>query len=150
MDDGILDQFDLTAGMDFQLSIDDIYEITRELEMVEAVEFEQQADEELAEFAFALKGLEDAVKTARKDHFEKALDDRTEPGDRIGRLKKVESGRTYIDNEDAAIRALEHNDINPIDAMELNVKQFETLASQHGINPDAFTYRKTWSYFQRE
>ena len=150
MDDGILSQFDLTAGMDFTLSIDDVYDITRELEMVESIDFEQLDNEELAEFAYALKGLEDAVSTARKDYYETVLKGRIEVGDRVGRLTKIKSGRTYIDNEDAAIRALEHNDIDPIDAMELKVNAFKTVASKHGIDPDAFTHRKTWTYFKRE
>jgi hypothetical protein len=148
-DDVSLDDFDLTAGMEFDIDVEDIEEMSNQLRQAEAFDVEEASSERLAEFSSALKELADHVEDARKDVFEAQLDKRVEVDENVGPLVKRHGSRRYVENRERAIRALEANDIDPVAAMKFNAKDLEEILREHGLDPREHVSTTEYEYFRR-
>lgn len=143
------EQLDLTAGMDFDMSPEDIREVARTLEQAEAHPVEEESDERLAEYVAALKELSDATEDARKDVFGDELGTRADVGDEIGPVAKRQGSRRFVHDEDEAIQAIEDAGGDPREAMTLKASDAESQLKELGLEPEEHIGRNEYEYFRR-
>lgn len=145
----VKDQFDLSLGMDFDLEPEDIEDLASGLEEAEGFDAESASDEELAEYAAALKRLADAAEDARKDVFEAELDDRTERDQEVGPLVKRCGSRRYVADEEGALEAIEEAGGDPTEAMNLKASDAADLMDALGIDAEEYIGTNEYEYFRR-
>lgn len=148
--DAASEQFDLTLGMDFDLPPARIRAVVAELEQAEVLDADDTSDEVLAEYAAAMKALEDAAETARKEVFEAALDGRTEVDDEVGPLVKRQGSRRYVADEPGAIDAIEGAGGDPTEAMSLKATDAADLLEALGIDTADYIGVNEYTYFRRQ
>lgn len=144
------EQFDLTRGMDFDVSVGDLYGLATDLADAESFDPDDADAETLAEFVAALKELSDAVETARKDVFEPALGERVDVDGDVGPLVRREGSRGYVTDESGAIEAIAEAGGDPTDAMTLKATDAATAMDDLGIDADQFLGATTYTYFRRQ
>lgn len=149
-DDSPIDQFDLTYGMDFDLSAEEIAQFADELREAEAVDFDEMGNHELAAYVDAIKRLEDAAEEARKEFFEPALDDRVGVGQGIGNLRRVQRTNRFVTDDMAAIEAIEDAGGDPMSVASVKASDFRDVAKSLGINPDEYLGETEYTYYRRE
>lgn len=127
----------------------DIQAAVAQLEAATALDADALDTETLADYAAACKALEDAAAAARKEVFEKALDPRTEVGDTVGDLTKVQGSRRYVHDDDATISAIEAAGGDPAPALSLNAKKAADLLADLGLDDADHIGTTDYTYFRR-
>lgn len=143
------EQFDLTMGMEFTTSVDEVRDLAADLRDAESLEAESEDTERLAEWVAALKELESAAEDVRKDVFEDELDDRTDVDDEIGDLVKRQGHNKYLFDEDDAVEAIEAAGGDPRQVMSVKASSFVEVANALGVDPDEHVGRAEYEYFRR-
>lgn len=139
------EQLDLTTGMTFDLSPDEIRAFANELRQAEAYEGDDAG--ELADYVAALKELESQVEETRKEIFEAQLDEYVHAGDRVGPLSKVEGSRRYVTDYAAAFDAVLDAGVDPREVAKINVTDLEDAL---GEDASAHLGESTYTYYRRE
>lgn len=140
------EQFDLTAGMDFAPSPEDVEDLAAELEAAEAANTGEASEETLAEWVAALKRLEDAVEDARKNVFEQALDDHVEEGETVGALRKQSGTSRFVTDDAGAFEAVREAGHDPSQVAEVKAS---VLADVLGDDADEYVGESTYTYYRR-
>lgn len=141
------EQFDLSFGTDLSLTIGDIAGPADDLERVpDAADPDDYSDEGLAELIAALKRLENAAEDAR-DHLEDALDDRTEPGDRVGDIQRIEGKNSYVTDAEGAFAAVADAGEDPLDVASVKIGDLRDVL---GRRADEYLGSSSYSYWRRQ
>ena len=141
------DQFDLSMGMHFGITVDEIETLAQGLENAEEFDPEDTDDETLAEFVAALKRLESAAEDARKDVFEEALDDRVDEGETVGDIRKMQGSNRYVTDNAAAFDAVLDAGEDPRKVAKGSAPK---LADLIGDDADELIGESSYSYFRRQ
>jgi len=141
------EQFDLTLGYDDEpVTPEEIDGLAADLEAAEGMDVSQKTDERLADFAAALKRLQDAAETARKDVFEDELHERVETGERVGPLSKQAGRNTWVDDAEAAFAAVAEQGDDPMDVAKVSISSLRDVL---GDQADQYIGESEYSYFRR-
>lgn len=141
------EQFDLTAGMDFQLSPDEIEVLVSDLESAESFDTDNATDHRLADYVAALKRLENAAEEARKDVFEPALDDRVDVGQSVGPVQRLSGSSSYVQDAEGAFAAVADAGADPLAVADVKVGALRDVL---GSQADEFVGQSEYSYYRRE
>lgn len=146
------EQFDLTAGMDFDISAEEIHQLAARLKDAEAFgtaerEAGEAEDEVLAEYIASLKMLENAAEEARKEVFEPALDDRVDVGDSVGPVQRLSGSSSYVHDAEGAFAAVADAGADPLAVADVKVGALRDVL---GSRADEFVGQSEYSYYRRE
>lgn len=141
-----IEQFDLTLGMQFDITPDEINELAHGLEQADVFDAEDADSETLAEFGAALKRLEDAAEDARKETFEDELADRVDDGESVGPLTKQSGRNTWVADTEAAFAAVADAGEDPMDVASVSISGLRDVL---GGQADEYIGESSYSYFRR-
>lgn len=141
-----VEQFDLTLGMSFDITPEQIDDLATGLSEADAFDAGAATDERLAEYAAALKRLSDAAEDARKEVFEDELGDRVEAGEQVGDLRKQTGRNTWVADTEGAFAAVANAGHDPMDVAKVSISD---LRDALGDGADEFIGSSEYEYFRR-
>lgn len=141
------EQFDLSAGMRFDVTAADVHSLAADIEDAEAAPTDGMDTQALAEWVDALKRLESAVEEARKEVFEPALDDHVEPGQSVGPVQRVEGSNSYVTDAEAAFAAVADAGADPLDVAKVKVGALRDVL---GAQADEYVGQSSYTYYRME
>lgn len=144
MSQNATDVFDLSAGMDFDVTAEEIHKLASELESHEVAT--PESDEEAAGFVTALKRLEKAAEEARKETFEPALA-HIESGDSIADLQKRSGSNRYVTDHESAFDAVLDAGKDPREVAKVSASKLESVL---GESATEFVGESEYEYFVRQ
>lgn len=146
-DEAASGQFNLEAGMDFDVTAADAHSLASDLEDAEAAPTDDTSTQALAEWVDSLKRLEDAAEAARKEVFETALDERVDTGESVGPLQRVEGANSYVTDAEGAFAAVADAGEDPLSVASVKVG---ALRDAIGARADDYVGQSKYTFYRRD